>query len=125
MRTLESADTAGFDWIAATSYVIIVRTACRRRDYAVAERFIEAALDYCTARDLDVWRYYLLSWRSKVRLAHGAWSEAAQDAQICLAEPCPFARIHAARRTRTRASAARRSGRVGPARRSAAPSRAS
>ena len=94
-RTLESADAAGFDWIAATSYVIIVRTACRRRDYAVAERFIEAALDYCTARDLDIWRYYLLSWRSKVRLAHGSWSEAAQDAQICLAEPCPFARIHA------------------------------
>ena len=50
---------------------------------------------YCTTRDLDVWRYYLLSWRSKVRLAHGAWSQAAQDAQICLAEPCPFARIHA------------------------------
>jgi DNA-binding CsgD family transcriptional regulator/tetratricopeptide (TPR) repeat protein len=95
VTTLESADAEGFDWIAATCYVIIVRTACRRRDYEVAERFIDSALDYCTARDLDVWRYYLLSWRSKVRLAHGAWSEAAQDAQICLAEPCPFARIHA------------------------------
>ena len=124
-RTLESADAAGFDWIAATSYVIIVRTACRRRDYAVAERFIEAALDYCTARDLDIWRYYLLSWRSKVRLAHGSWSEAgagradlSRGAVSVRANPRP-------RRTRTRASAARRSGRMGPARRSAASSRAS
>ncbi|MDQ1532143.1 MAG: hypothetical protein QOE37_2281, partial [Microbacteriaceae bacterium] len=93
--TLASADDLGFEWVAATSYVIIVRTACRRREYAVAERFIDAALNYCTARDFDVWRYYLLSWRSKVRMQRGLWSEAAQDAQICLAEPCPFARIHA------------------------------
>jgi DNA-binding CsgD family transcriptional regulator len=93
--TLAAANELGFDFTAATCYVIIVRTACRRREYAVAERLIDAALDYCAARDFDVWRYYLLSWRSKVRLARGSWSEAAQDAQICLAEPCPFARIHA------------------------------
>jgi DNA-binding CsgD family transcriptional regulator/tetratricopeptide (TPR) repeat protein len=94
-KTLESAQAGGFDWRAGTLYVVIVRTACRRRDYAVAERYIDEALDFCSARDFDVWRYYLLSWRSKVRLARGSWSEAAQDAQICLAEPCPFARIHA------------------------------
>jgi DNA-binding CsgD family transcriptional regulator/tetratricopeptide (TPR) repeat protein len=94
-EVLETADAQGWEWLAATTYVIIVRTACRRRDFLLAQRYIDAALDYCTARDLDVWRYYLLSWKSKVLLARGQWSEAAQAAQICLAEPCPFARIHA------------------------------
>ena len=92
---LETADSQGWEWLAGTTYVIIVRTACRRREYLVAQRYIDDALDYCTARDLDVWRYYLLSWKSKIFLARGQWSEAAQAAQICLAEPCPFARIHA------------------------------
>jgi DNA-binding CsgD family transcriptional regulator len=42
-----------------------------------------------------VYRYYLLSWQAKLRLAAGRWDEAAQIAGICLGEPCPFARIHA------------------------------
>src|SRR5262249_46398961 len=81
--------------IAATSYVIIVRTACRRREYDIAERYIDDGLDYCIARDVDLWRYYLLGWKSKLLLARGEWVEAAQSAQICLGEQCPFARIHA------------------------------
>jgi hypothetical protein len=94
-ETLETARAAGLDALVAQCYVIIVRTACRRREYGIAEPYIQDGLEYCTARDFDVWRYYLLSWQSKVSLARGRWSEAAEAAQICLAEPCPFARIHA------------------------------
>jgi DNA-binding CsgD family transcriptional regulator/tetratricopeptide (TPR) repeat protein len=94
-RTLEMAQATHRDAIAATSYVIIVRTACRRREYDIAARYIDDGLDYCIARDIDLWRYYLLSWKSKLLLARGEWVEAAQAAQICLGEPCPFARIHA------------------------------
>jgi DNA-binding CsgD family transcriptional regulator len=94
-ETVETAKSAGLDALAAQCYVIIARTACRRREYGIAEPYIQAGLEYCTARDFDVWRYYLLSWQSKVSLARGRWSEAAEAAQICLAEPCPFARIHA------------------------------
>ena len=81
--------------MAVATCVIIVRTACRRREYALAETYISTGLDLCSVGDYDIYRYYLLSWRSKVLLAQGRWSEATQVAQICLADPCPFARIHA------------------------------
>ena len=94
--SLSSAlDRSGDDWMAVATCVIIVRTACRRREYAVGEKYIGAGLELCSVGDYDIYRYYLLSWRSKVLLAQGRWSEATQVAQICLADPCPFARIHA------------------------------
>jgi len=57
VQTVEAAKAAGWDSLAATSYVIIVRTACRRREYDIAAPYIRAGLEYCTARDFDVWRY--------------------------------------------------------------------
>ena len=92
---LELARTGGLEDLVATTYMIVVRTAGRLRDYAVAEPYVRAGLDYCSTRDVDVWRYYLLSWESKILLAQGRWTEAAQAALICLGEDCPFARIHA------------------------------
>jgi DNA-binding CsgD family transcriptional regulator len=80
---------------AAVTRVVIARTAARFRQYDVAERHISAGLAYCEGIDFDVFRYYLLSWLSKLRLAAGRWDEAAQIVGICLGEPCPFSRIHA------------------------------
>ena len=74
---------------------MIARTAARFRMHDVAGRHISAGLAYCEGIDFDVYRYYLLGWQAKLQLAAGRWSEAAQTAEICLAEPCPFARIHA------------------------------
>jgi DNA-binding CsgD family transcriptional regulator len=56
---------------------------------------VRAGVEYCSTRDFDVWRYYLLSWESNQLLAEGRWSEAAQTALICLGDENPFARIHA------------------------------
>lgn len=88
-------EAAGLDADAAVAHVVIARTAARFRHYDVAERHIKAGLAYCEGIDFDVYRYYLLSWQAKLRLAAGQWDEAAQIAGICLGEPCPFARIHA------------------------------
>ncbi|HXN38343.1 MAG TPA: AAA family ATPase [Solirubrobacteraceae bacterium] len=95
VESLEMSKRSGDDWMAVAACVIIVRTACRRREYAVAEQYIDVGLELCSVGDYDIYRYYLLSWRSKVLLARGRWSDAAQVAHICLADPCPFARIHA------------------------------
>ena len=95
VRSIESGKRDGFDWIVSIGYTVLVRTACRRRDYEIAEPYIDEGVEYCSVGDYDVWRYYLLSWRSKLLLARGKWAEAAQVAQICLADHCPFARIHA------------------------------
>jgi DNA-binding CsgD family transcriptional regulator/tetratricopeptide (TPR) repeat protein len=95
VASLELATSAGVDWLATTACVIIVRTAGRRREYAIAEQYLRVGLELCSLGDYDVWRYYLLSWESRFLLARGDWSRAAQVAQVCLADPCPFARIHA------------------------------
>jgi DNA-binding CsgD family transcriptional regulator/tetratricopeptide (TPR) repeat protein len=94
-RALELAEEAGFEDVVSVGYVIMARTACRLREYDIAEPYVRAGLEYCSTRDYDVWRYYLLSWQSKILLAHGRWTEAAETALICLGEHCPFARIHA------------------------------
>jgi DNA-binding CsgD family transcriptional regulator/tetratricopeptide (TPR) repeat protein len=91
----ELARETGLEDAVAMTYVIVVRTAGRFRDFEIAAPWVSDGLDYCSTRDFDVWRYYLLSWQSKVLLAHGRWTEAAQTALVCLGEECPFARIHA------------------------------
>jgi DNA-binding CsgD family transcriptional regulator len=94
-QVLELAQEAGFEDLVALTYVIIVRTAGRLREYAISAPYVRAGVEYCSTRDFDVWRYYLLSWESNQLLAEGRWSEAAQTALICLGDENPFARIHA------------------------------
>ena len=94
-RCTDRYEAAGLEEDAAITRVVIARTAARFRLHDVAECQISAGLAYCEGIDFDVYRYYLLSWQAKLRLAAGRWDEAAQIAGICLGEPCPFARIHA------------------------------
>jgi DNA-binding CsgD family transcriptional regulator/tetratricopeptide (TPR) repeat protein len=95
VRALELARAAGFEDLVAVTYAIIVRTAGRLREYEISAPYVRAGVEYCSKRDFDVWRYYLLSWESNQLLAEGRWDEAAQTALICLGDENPFARIHA------------------------------
>jgi DNA-binding CsgD family transcriptional regulator/tetratricopeptide (TPR) repeat protein len=95
VSVLEQAREAGHEDLVALTYVIIVRTAGRLREYAISAPHVRAGVEYCSTRDFDVWRYYLLGWESNQLLAEGRWSEAAQTALICLGDKNPFARIHA------------------------------
>jgi DNA-binding CsgD family transcriptional regulator/tetratricopeptide (TPR) repeat protein len=94
-QCIDRYEAAGLGEDAAITRVIVARTAGRFRRYDVAERHIDAGLADCEGIDFDAFRYYLLSWQAKLRLAAGRWDEAAEIAGICLGEPCPFARIHA------------------------------
>ncbi len=94
-RALELARAASVEDLVAVTYVIIARTAGRLREYEISAPYVRAGVEYCSTRDFDVWRYYLLSWESNQLLAEGRWSEAAQTALICLGDENPFARIHA------------------------------
>ena len=75
--------------------MVVARTAARLRRYQLAERHVQAGLEYCDGRDIDLWRYYLLAWQSKLELWRGSWDEVARLAEICLGKPCPFSRVHA------------------------------
>jgi DNA-binding CsgD family transcriptional regulator/tetratricopeptide (TPR) repeat protein len=94
-QCIELYEAAGHQEDAAITHVVIARTAARFRMHDVAERHISAGLAYCEGIDFDAFRYYLLSWQAKLQLTACRWDEAALTAEICLGEPCPFARIHA------------------------------
>lgn len=94
-RTIESATADGEPWLAVTACTIAVRTAGKHRDYGVADDYIEAGLEHCAVSDYDVYRYYLMGWQAMVLLARGDWARASEVALVCLADPCPFARVHA------------------------------
>jgi DNA-binding CsgD family transcriptional regulator len=94
-RAIATGTAGGFDHDVAAAHVVVARTAARLRRYELAERHVRAGLEYCDGRDIDLWRYYLLAWQSKLELWRGSWDEAARLAQICLGKPCPFSRIHA------------------------------
>ena len=94
-HAIEVGTAAGFDHDVSAAHVVVARTAARLRRYQLAERHVRAGLEYCDGRDIDLWRYYLLAWQSKLELWRGSWDEAARLAQICLGKPCPFSRIHA------------------------------
>ncbi|MGI8963190.1 MAG: ATP-binding protein [Thermomicrobiales bacterium] len=44
--------------------------------FAIAERYLEEGIAFTTARDLDGWRWYLVSWLALVRVFQGRWNEA-------------------------------------------------
>jgi DNA-binding CsgD family transcriptional regulator len=94
-HAIEAGTAAGFDHDVAAAHVVVARTAARLRRYQLAEQHVQAGLEYCDGRDIDLWRYYLLAWQSKLELWRGSWDEAARLAEICLGRPCPFSRVHA------------------------------
>ncbi|HEU4978679.1 MAG TPA: AAA family ATPase [Solirubrobacteraceae bacterium] len=94
-QAIAAGTAAGFDHDVAAAHVVVARTAARLRRYELAARHAQAGLEYCEGRDIDLWRYYLLAWQSKLELWRGSWDEAARLAEICLGRPCPFSRVHA------------------------------
>jgi DNA-binding CsgD family transcriptional regulator len=94
-RCIDRYQAARLEADVVITRVVIARTAARFHLHDIAERHISAGLAHCDGIDFDVYRYYLLSWQAKLRLAAARWNEAVQTAGICLGEPCPFARIHA------------------------------
>ena len=94
-RCVEGAHAAGNHEVVPGIHVVIARTALRRRLQSIGERHVQLGLEQCEGRDVDIWRYYLIAWQAKVELARCRWDESAMLAEICMAEPCPFSRIHA------------------------------
>lgn len=58
---VELALEVGREDLVALTYVIIARTAGQLREYGISARYVRDGVDYCSTRNFDVWRYYLLS----------------------------------------------------------------
>jgi DNA-binding CsgD family transcriptional regulator/tetratricopeptide (TPR) repeat protein len=86
-RALDLALDRGTDDCVARGYGALSFAAVRRKDWAEADRWLEAGIVYSTERDLDARRLYLLGWRAASRVHRGRWQEAAADASAVLRHP--------------------------------------
>ena len=83
-ESLRIALEHGLQEHAARAYTNIASGAVRALDYERAARALDDGISYCTDRDLDAWRMYMLAWRSRMRLELGQWTSAADDAHVVL-----------------------------------------
>ena len=97
-RSLELALAHGVDEHIARAYGNLTSNAVVFRDYAVARRYFDAALQYFAARDMDTGENVLRAWRARLELEQGNWHEAGEYAARVLArgqQLAPVARIPA------------------------------
>ncbi len=97
-RSLELALAHGLDDHIARGYGNLTANAVVFRDYPVARRYFDAALQYFAARDMDTGENVLQAWRARLELEQGNWHEASEYATRVLARGshlAPVARIPA------------------------------
>jgi DNA-binding CsgD family transcriptional regulator/tetratricopeptide (TPR) repeat protein len=83
-RVIELARPAGLDEHVGRAYIILLAAAIGTREYDVAERHVQPAIDYCSERGLERDRLYVLVYGARVDLDRGRWAEAADAAAAVL-----------------------------------------
>ena len=86
-RALELAQRQGLEDYAGRAFMSIVRCATEKRDFELADAYLERGLEYCRDRGLDTWRLYLLGFRARLELDRGRWEEAVDSAEAILRDP--------------------------------------
>jgi DNA-binding CsgD family transcriptional regulator/tetratricopeptide (TPR) repeat protein len=89
-ESLRLARRAGLQDHAGRAFLSLVWWPVRQRNYGLAERYLEAGLDYCTKHGLDLWRLFLLACFARLELDRGRWTEAADAAGSVLHDPRTF-----------------------------------
>ncbi len=89
VRCLELSREAGLDEQAGRALVSLVWGATGRREYAVADEYLEWGLEFVESRGLELFRVYLLAFKASADLAKGCWSEALDCASVVLRESFP------------------------------------
>lgn len=86
-RSLELARQGGLDAPVGRAYVHLVWAATRQRLHDLALHYLDAGLDYCRERDLELWSWHLIGDQARVALDQGRWEDAADSAALVLREP--------------------------------------
>jgi DNA-binding CsgD family transcriptional regulator len=84
-RSIALADDAGLEVDVGRGYIQLAWVAARMRDFALMTR-LDEGIDYCTEHGLELWRLYLLAYRSRSELDQGRWTEAADSASFVLGQ---------------------------------------
>lgn len=80
-RSLDIALRRHFHEHAARAYTNIASNAIQLKDYPLATRILSEGIHYCEEVELDSWRTYMLSWKARLLLDTGRWSEACAIAE--------------------------------------------
>jgi DNA-binding CsgD family transcriptional regulator/tetratricopeptide (TPR) repeat protein len=86
-RLEQSLEIARRDELAeqvARAYVLLAETAVDSRRQAAASRYLEAGIEYCSERGLELFRLYLLASQARLELHQGRWADAAESAAAVL-----------------------------------------
>ncbi len=96
-QILAHAQSAGLAEQAGRTFVLLAGAAVSERRHAVANRHLEAGIEYCSDHGLELFRLYLLAFRARLELDQGRWTEAAESAAGVLRIPrtSTTPRIHA------------------------------
>lgn len=86
-QSLDLAQQAGLDNQVGRAFINFSWAAVRRREHALAGRYLGAGLDLCRERGLELWELYLLAHRSRSELDQGRWTEAAASASAVIGIP--------------------------------------
>jgi DNA-binding CsgD family transcriptional regulator/tetratricopeptide (TPR) repeat protein len=86
-ESLARALALGLEDDAGRAYANLVSQAVERRQFALADRYLAAGIDYCEQHDLVSYGVYLLAWRARLALDSGRWRAAAELADETLAHP--------------------------------------
>ncbi len=96
-RSLRIATEAGLEEHIARAYTNLSAVATRRHEQEAAGRWLREGLAYCTDRDLDSWRYYMLGWLALHLMETDDWDGAAAAASAAVAHEgtAPITRVTA------------------------------
>jgi DNA-binding CsgD family transcriptional regulator/tetratricopeptide (TPR) repeat protein len=83
-RAIRLGQEAGLVDEPGHAYVNLVTAFYRQRDWAMVDRHIRVAIDYCREHGLEVQLGYLVSGQAESELVQGRWSDAAATAMSVL-----------------------------------------
>jgi DNA-binding CsgD family transcriptional regulator len=83
-QSLEIALKNGYHEHAARAYTNLSTGSVRVKKFALARKTLEEGIAYCEQRDLNYWTAYMLSWKGRLDLEQGNWTEATETADNLL-----------------------------------------
>ena len=87
LQALERAQQAELPEQAGKAFSLLALMAVGSHRQAAASRYIAAGIDYCSDNGQELYRLYLLAYRSRLELDQGRWSDAADSATAVLRIP--------------------------------------
>ena len=87
--SIELCRQEGLDGQAGRGVVNVLWGATTQRDHTVVNETLDWALGFFEDRGLELWRIYLLAYRSVAELGQGMWEDAINSASMALREPFP------------------------------------